>query len=92
VANERCVVCDDPVDEKTSSVCSLCGQRFHLNQRNDQPGKDCGEVWINDQYLALEFACRRCLDVPAEPASPPSPRPSREGQTRVGRRRYRRRA
>jgi hypothetical protein len=89
VADERCVVCEEPVDEKSSSVCSSCGERFHLNQRNDQPGKDCGEVWINDQYLALEFACQRCLDAPPEPPPLPAPRVLRP---RVGRRRYRRRA
>jgi hypothetical protein len=91
MADARCIVCEEPVDERTSSVCSSCGERFHLNQRNDQDGKDCGEVWINDQYLALEFACRRCLDVPAEPPAQKQPRP-RILHPRVGRRRYRRRA
>jgi hypothetical protein len=81
------VVCGEEVDEKTSSVCNVCGGRFHLNQRNDQPGKDCGAVWINEQYLALEFACQRCLDE----AGSPSPA-TRILRPRVGRRRYRRRA
>lgn len=25
------------------------------------PGKDCGEVWINEEHLGLEFACNTCL-------------------------------
>jgi hypothetical protein len=54
-------------------VCNSCGERFHLNQRNDQPGKDCGAVWVNDQYLALEFACQRCLDGETA-ATAPKPR------------------
>ena len=83
-----CVVCDEEVDERTSSVCNSCGERFHLNQRNDQPGKDCGSVWVNEQYLALEFACQRCLGSD-EPAASPKPRVLRP---RLGRRRYRRRA
>ena len=83
-----CVVCDEEVDERTSSVCNSCGERFHLNQRNDQPGKDCGSVWVNDQYLALEFACQRCL-ASDEPAASPK---SRVLRPRIGRRRYRRRA
>ena len=83
-----CVVCGEEADEHTSSVCNLCGERFHLNQRNDRPGKDCGAVWINEQYLALEFACQRCLgsDEPAVEAKPRISRP------RLRRRRYRRRA
>jgi len=83
----RCTVCGDAVDERNSSVCNSCGGRFHLNQRNDRPGKDCGTVWINDQYLALEFACQRCLDSEAS-STPMQPRVL---QPRIGRRRYRRR-
>ena len=82
-----CVVCGEPVDESNSSVCNGCGDRFHLNQRNDRPGKDCGAVWVDEQYLALEFACQRCLDGEG-PASPPRPRVLRP---RLGRR-YRKRA
>ncbi len=33
----------------------------------DMPGKDCGEVWVNEEHQALEFACNRCL-APPEPA------------------------
>ena len=82
-----CVVCGEAVDVTTSSVCNACGERFHLNQRNDREGKDCGSVWINEQYLAVEFACQRCLtpDALAEPPRPQIRRP------RIGRRRYRRR-
>ena len=82
-----CAVCGDGVDERASSVCNSCGERFHLNQRNDQPGKDCGAVWINEQYLGLEFACLRCLDTD-DPPPPPQPRILRPRL----RRRYRRRA
>lgn len=82
-----CTVCNEEVDEKTSSVCNSCGDRFHLNPRNDKPGKDCGTVWVNDQYLALEFACQRCLEA-AEPQVAPKPRVIRP-ETR--RRRYRKR-
>jgi DNA-directed RNA polymerase subunit RPC12/RpoP len=86
-AELTCSVCGAAVEEKSSAVCNACGERFHFNQRNDGPGKDCGAVWINDQYLALEFACRRCLegDAPAPPAAP-------RLRPRTGRRRYRRRA
>ncbi len=66
-----CAVCGEEVDETMSSFCNSCGERFHLNQRNDRPGKDCGAVWINEQYLALEFACQRCLDANQPETSKP---------------------
>jgi hypothetical protein len=92
-----CNVCGEEVDEATSSVCTSCNERYHLNQRQDRPGKDCGSVWINDELLALEFACQRCLDA-AEPGElapriqkPEKPKP-RVLRPRLGRRRYRKRA
>ena len=56
-----CAVCSEPVEEAASALCGVCDRRFHLNQRNDVDGKDCGEVWIDDQYLSLRFACFTCL-------------------------------
>jgi hypothetical protein len=84
---DTCTVCGEPADDRTSCVCDACGKRFHLNPRNDVEGKDCGAVWINEQHLALEFACQRCLSEGAEGA-PPRPRVIRP---RLGRRRYRKR-
>ncbi len=83
-----CVVCGEPVDASDSSICSNCGEAFHLNQRNDRPGKDCGTVWVNEQYLALEFACQRCLD---GGDAPESPKPQIR-RPRIGPRRYRKRS
>lgn len=82
-----CTVCREEVDESTSSVCSTCGEHFHLNQRNDRQGKDCGTVWVNEYYLALQFACQLCLDA-SNPQEPPKPQIRRP---RIGRRRYRKR-
>lgn len=83
-----CTVCGGPADEASSSACNSCGERFHLNQRNDGGAKDCGAVWINEQHLALEFACQRCLDEAS--GGPPAPRP-RILRPKLARRRYRRR-
>ncbi len=80
-----CVVCSEPADDSNSSICYNCGQRYHLNQRNDRPGKDCGEVWINEQHLSLEFACALCLK--GTPRETPVARPRR--RIRTARRRYR---
>ena len=64
-----CSVCDEPVEPHTDSLCGSCGKTFHLNQRADMPGKDCGDVWINSEHLGLEFTCQTCLES-AEQAAP----------------------
>lgn len=67
-----CAQCGEPADASNSAVCNSCDRRFHLRLRNDSDGKDCGEVWINEQYLSLEFACFSCLGVaPASVSEPP---------------------
>jgi hypothetical protein len=58
-------VCREAVEQHTEAICSSCGEIYHLNQRTDLPGKDCGQVWINEEHLALEFACDTCLNPPA---------------------------
>ena len=94
-----CVVCGEPVDVRMSAECNWCDGRYHLNQRNDVEAKDCGQVWIDEQYMALQFACDNCLrDGGASPApSDASPAKIREitgrpahGRTQV-RRYYKRR-
>ena len=94
-----CVVCDEPVDAGMSAACNWCNGIYHLNQRNDVDAKDCGQVWIDEQYMALQFACNNCLrergEAPAsaEPATAKireiTGRPAR-GRTQV-RRYYKRR-
>ena len=70
----NCHICDDPLTTDASAVCIRCDRPFHLRLRNDTTHKDCGDVWINEQYLSLEFACFDCLGLtpPADnPAEPP---------------------
>ena len=68
-----CPQCHEPVDESNSAVCNSCERRFHLRLRNDSDGQECGQVWINEQSLSLEFACFSCLGVsaPATGEEPP---------------------
>ena len=56
-----CVVCREPGASAMTAECNWCDARYHLNQRNDVEGKDCGQVWVDEQYLALQFACNGCL-------------------------------
>jgi len=62
-----CCVCSEEVTTVMEAWCGACGLSYHLSQRIDVPGKDCGQVWINEEHLSLEFACDRCLN-PEEPA------------------------
>jgi hypothetical protein len=85
-----CVVCGQPASFTMSSECNWCDGRYHLNQRNDVEAKDCGAVWIDEQYLALQFACNNCLA--ANGLTPPgAPTAERAPGPPTARRRYRRR-
>lgn len=97
-----CNVCNEPAVAAMTAECNWCNARYHLNQRNDVEGKDCGQVWVDEQYLALQFACNTCLtgsdrdsmtSAPASGATPAtrrSPPADRIGEPRA--RRYKRHA
>ena len=81
-----CHICGEETAEHTAAECMRCGQVFHLALRIDVPTRECGQVWIDDDTMALDFACDICLGtVPAIPAGS-----SQETRPR-GRRRYIRR-
>lgn len=62
-----CTVCTEALETHTEATCNSCGRYYHLNQRVDLPGRDCGQVWINEEHFALEFACNPCLTAHAAP-------------------------
>ncbi len=57
-----CTVCSETVTIAFEANCMTCGAVFHLQQRTDIPGKDCGQVWIDDESLGLVFTCDTCLE------------------------------
>jgi hypothetical protein len=92
-----CIVCREEAELRVTAECNWCDQRFHLNQRNDVEAQDCGDVWIDEQYLALQFACAGCLSGDAagsRGAAPPrhAPPPAGPRAPAVRQRRYKRRA
>lgn len=90
-----CNVCGGQAAAITTAECNWCDGRFHLNQRNDVEAKDCGQVWIDEQYLALQFACNACLagtDRDPTPAAAHVERIATAGATSIRPRRYKRRA
>jgi hypothetical protein len=66
-----CTVCTAPADETNSALCNNCDGRFHLRLRRDADGPECGRVWVNEQFLALEYACDVCLGAAAPPVREP---------------------
>lgn len=59
--SSTCVVCDLAVSADWTAHCQECGGLYHFRQREDLAGDDCGEAWLNTEFLALEFACATCL-------------------------------
>ena len=76
-----CRVCGELTEIYSTASCLQCGGTYHLALRNDIPAKDCGQVWVNDEYQTLEFACDICLGraAPAESAE----RDARPGYARA---------
>ena len=70
VSSNPCSICAEPVEPHTESYCNACGRLFHLNQREDLPGRDCGTVSLSEMHLALVFMCSACLEETAEPVAP----------------------
>jgi hypothetical protein len=68
-----CIVCSEQAPRSGFAQCNWCDAYFHLNQRNDIEAKDCGQVWIDEQFLALQFACNNCLagEQPTTPTTAP---------------------
>jgi len=56
-----CIVCRLVIGPQMEAFCNQCNQPYHLRQRDDMVADDCGQVWINEEHLALEFACDTCL-------------------------------
>ena len=54
-------MCGNPLDGAGTALCGQCDRPFHLRARQDSGGDDCGDVWLNEQYLAMDFACDVCL-------------------------------
>lgn len=69
MADANCRVCGDPLRDETA-VCIVCDRTFHLRASETSDSKDCGEVWISEQHLSLEFACNICLGRQATPEPP----------------------
>jgi hypothetical protein len=90
-----CVVCGEQAEAAMTAECNWCNGRFHLNQRNDTEAKDCGQVWVDEQYLALQFACNTCLagtDRAEAVSAPTSTPPTLRRSPAERQRRYKKRA
>ena len=78
-----CHVCDGEIGDLELADCLLCGRQFHLQMVEGAAGADCGDVWIDDEVLALQFACRPCIETHAGPgAAEADAAPAREAGPR----------
>ena len=55
-----CHVCGEHLGAEYAN-CNNCHRDFHLRTRENSEERDCGEFWINEQFLSLEYACNACL-------------------------------
>ncbi len=85
VTSGPCTICGEEALPGAAALCNGCGEIFHLVLTQDTEGKDCGEVWLNEEFLALEFGCTRCVaEHRGEAATPPAaPEPGPAQQIRV---------
>ena len=70
-----CSVCGEPARPEARSDCYRCGEYFHLRLTTTATGPDCGDVWIDDEVMALQFACRNCLNQQAGLTAPEDEQP-----------------
>lgn len=56
-----CSICGEQTSEYSNAMCNFCSRPYHLALRNDIPAKDCGQVWISEEHMSLEFACNTCI-------------------------------
>ena len=83
-----CTVCAQPVESGASAICSDCAEPFHLVMTREEAGKNCGEVWLSEEFLALQFGCARCLASARGESPPPAPPSAPAGEASGGRVRH----
>lgn len=79
-----CGVCGELTSEHSNATCHFCLRPYHLALRNDIPAKDCGQVWISEEHMSLEFACNTCIaeQSPPQSATPPQTETAKPRYTR----------
>lgn len=60
-SDDACVVCAEPTDPVARADCYECGEYFHLKLTTTSDAPDCGDVWLDAEIMALQFACSLCL-------------------------------
>jgi hypothetical protein len=60
--SDPCTVCGEPAPDEVAALCNGCNERFHLTLGKDPAPRECGRVWVNEQFMTLEYGCLRCLN------------------------------
>lgn len=75
ISSGPCIVCSEEALQGAAAICNRCGELYHLILTQDGEGKDCGDVWLNDDVAALEFACANCIAAQNAPPAGADPSP-----------------
>ena len=59
---EACGVCGGPLHPEHQAMCPFCGTVFQLGWSTTVEMQDCGKFYLDDESLALVFACQRCVE------------------------------
>lgn len=88
ISSGPCIVCSEEALQGASAICNRCGELYHLVLTQNGEGKDCGDVWLNEEVAALEFACANCIaaqNAPPADLEPPPERPPAQPTTQPAR-------
>lgn len=56
-----CHICAQGLVAEDTASCHLCYKDFHLAMTIQSQTKDCGQIFMNNDTLALAFVCNQCL-------------------------------
>lgn len=68
-----CAICgEQELDRRLLHECFNCYRLYHLNPYANQPGKDCGDAVIGEEF-GLYYYCEQCLQEMAAMPNAPAP-------------------
>lgn len=61
--DQNCHICGEPLDSESLLFCTCryCGRPFHMALTEGSAIRDCGQVVIGEETMAMQFTCNLCL-------------------------------
>ncbi len=57
-----CHICQGELSGNDTASCHLCYRDFHLAMTIQSTVVDCGQIFMDNDSLALAFVCNACVD------------------------------